>query len=73
MRRCDANLIVCSGRIFLVKLMLYFDKYDALGEQSPNPCQPSWFALLREATKRQQRNVCTGFVLKVAHPRQKHL
>ncbi len=70
MRRCYADLIVCSGRSFFAKSIQVFDKYDVFFEESLNPCQPSWFAVVCEATKRQKLNVCTDFVFNLTHPRQ---
>jgi hypothetical protein len=52
--------------------MHFFEKYVVFFEKSLNPCQPSWFAVVCEATKRQKLNVCIDFVLKLIHPRPKH-
>ena len=72
MRRCYADSIFSSGRRFFTKSMHFFEKYDVVFEKSLNPCQPSWFAVVCEATKRQKLNVCMDFVLKLSHPRPKH-
>ena len=72
MRRCYADSIVSPGRRFFTKTMHVFEKYDVFFEKSLNPCQPSWFAVVCEATERQKLNVCMDVVLKLAHPRPKH-
>ena len=72
MRRCYTDSIFSSGRRFFTISMHFFEKYDVFLKKSLNPCQPSWFALFREATKRQKLNVCTDFVLKLTPPRPKH-
>ena len=68
MRRCCADLMFCSGGTFFYKSINNFTKSDDFSSNSLNSCQPSCFALLREATKREKLNVCTDWVLKLAHP-----
>ncbi len=45
MRGCYADLIVFSGRIFLVKWMQYFENKMAFCKKILNPCQPSWLGI----------------------------
>ena len=68
MRRCCADLMFCSGGTFFYKSMNNFTKSDDFSSNSLNSCQPSCFALLREATKREKLNVCTDWVLKLPQP-----
>ena len=68
MRRCCADLMFSSGGTFFDKSINNFTKSDVFSWNSLNSCQPSCFALLREATKREKLNVCTDCVLKLAHP-----
>jgi hypothetical protein len=42
--------------------MHVFEKYDVFFETSLNPCQPSWFAVVCEASKRQKLYVCMDSV-----------
>ena len=72
MRRCCADLMFCSGGVFFDKSIKYFTKSNVFSQNLLNPCQPSWFAVVCEATKRQKLNVCTDFVLNLTHPRPKH-